>query len=254
MVVRFHPQLILPLFLSLPAIAMGQIFGGGSGDGSAVDRLSGSTLSGGNLNVLYAGGFGDGSDILLMPSTTLNGQSVAALFSGGAGDGYDVGSTSTTVTGLNVAALYSGGSGDGFDHLAAFSLTLQGTTPVDIDLDGIPNDWELLYPVVLNPNDPNDATLDSDGDGFLNIEEYEANTNPNDPNSRFQARIVRKGGGGFEVIFNTAADRYYRLQSGNDLLSYPTVTAPVQGTGSEMRKDLPAGDRVFGRVEVQVSP
>ena len=43
---------------------------------------------------------------------------------------------------------------------------------VDSDNDGLPNDWEKKYG--LNPNDPADADLDKDGDGFTNREEFEA--------------------------------------------------------------------------------
>ncbi len=52
---------------------------------------------------------------------------------------------------------------------------------IDSDHDGLPNDWELKYG--LNPNDGKDATADSDGDGFSNLEEYEAKTDPKDAKS-----------------------------------------------------------------------
>ena len=35
----------------------------------------------------------------------------------------------------------------------------------------------------FNPNDPSDATLDPDGDGKTNLEEFELGTNPLVPNS-----------------------------------------------------------------------
>ena len=52
---------------------------------------------------------------------------------------------------------------------------------VDSDNDGLPNDWEKKYG--LNSNDPADADLDKDGDGFTNREEFEAKTDPSDPKS-----------------------------------------------------------------------
>lgn len=52
---------------------------------------------------------------------------------------------------------------------------------VDTDRDGMPNEWELQYG--FNPNDAKDAALDADGDGFTNLEEYEAKTDPRDPKS-----------------------------------------------------------------------
>ena len=49
---------------------------------------------------------------------------------------------------------------------------------VDTDADGLPDDWEKKYG--LNPNDPADADGDLDGDGFTNIEEHDAQTDPAD--------------------------------------------------------------------------
>lgn len=40
----------------------------------------------------------------------------------------------------------------------------------DSDADGMPDDWERKYH--LNPNDPGDASLDCNGDGYTNIEKY----------------------------------------------------------------------------------
>lgn len=51
----------------------------------------------------------------------------------------------------------------------------------DSDKDGLPNDWEKKYG--LNPNDPADAQLDADDDGFTNLEEFTAKTDPRNPKS-----------------------------------------------------------------------
>jgi len=40
----------------------------------------------------------------------------------------------------------------------------------DSDNDGMPDAWEIKYK--LNPNDPKDAVLDCNGDGYTNIEKY----------------------------------------------------------------------------------
>ena len=59
----------------------------------------------------------------------------------------------------------------------------QETGAKDTDNDGMPDDWEIQN--VLNPNDPNDANIDADGDGLTSLEEYNAakqygkSTNPN---------------------------------------------------------------------------
>lgn len=46
----------------------------------------------------------------------------------------------------------------------------KGTSYTDTDRDGIPDAWEKKYN--LNPNDPNDAIQDCNGDGYTNIEKY----------------------------------------------------------------------------------
>jgi hypothetical protein len=50
----------------------------------------------------------------------------------------------------------------------------------DYDSDGMPNAWEVTYG--LNPL-VNDASADSDGDGYTNLQEYTNGTMPNDKNS-----------------------------------------------------------------------
>ena len=52
---------------------------------------------------------------------------------------------------------------------------------VDADKDGMPDAWELKYG--LNPNDPEDAKKDLDGDSFTSLEEFEAKTDPKNPDS-----------------------------------------------------------------------
>lgn len=51
-----------------------------------------------------------------------------------------------------------------------------GTPYIDSDNDGMPDSWENKYG--LNPNDPSDALLDMNGDGYTNIEKYINGINP----------------------------------------------------------------------------
>jgi hypothetical protein len=46
----------------------------------------------------------------------------------------------------------------------------------DSDGDGLPDEWERKYG--LNPQDPADAELDSDEDGFTNLQEFKDGTDP----------------------------------------------------------------------------
>ena len=50
--------------------------------------------------------------------------------------------------------------------------------PVDSDSDGMPDEWEIKYK--LNNKNPADGALDSDSDGYTNVEEYLNGTNPNE--------------------------------------------------------------------------
>jgi hypothetical protein len=51
----------------------------------------------------------------------------------------------------------------------------------DSDGDGMPDEWESQYG--LDPNNPDDANQDLDGDGISNLKEYMAGTNPKERNS-----------------------------------------------------------------------
>lgn len=51
----------------------------------------------------------------------------------------------------------------------------------DDDDDGLPDKWEEQYG--LDPLNATDASLDSDGDGLTNLEEYKARSDPLDPKS-----------------------------------------------------------------------
>jgi hypothetical protein len=64
-------------------------------------------------------------------------------------------------------------------------LTCQAAQPPDVivtddrDGDGMPDAWEKKYN--LNPLDPTDAVGDLDNDGFTNVEEHRAATDPTHP-------------------------------------------------------------------------
>ncbi|MBE3139597.1 MAG: PKD domain-containing protein, partial [Thermoplasmata archaeon] len=59
---------------------------------------------------------------------------------------------------------------------------------VDTDNDGMADEWEIQYG--LNPENPNDATADSDKDGLSNIQEYLKTTDPTDPLSGGKIKVA----------------------------------------------------------------
>jgi hypothetical protein len=74
-------------------------------------------------------------------------------------------------------------------------------TDTDDDNDSLPDAYETANN--LNPLDGSDAQQDADNDGSSNIAEFEAGSDPNDPNSKPVTPEVMKGGGsiGFLWIF-----------------------------------------------------
>lgn len=64
------------------------------------------------------------------------------------------------------------------DVIAAFTAVgvICNADLTDTDADGLPDTWEIQWG--LDINDPNDAILDTDLDGLINLDEYAYQTNP----------------------------------------------------------------------------
>ena len=69
--------------------------------------------------------------------------------------------------------------------------------------------WEIAYQ--LNPGNPDDAALDSDDDGMLNLAEFRAGTNPRDSASRLWLEI-EGGTGQVQLRFSAQSNKSYSVQ------------------------------------------
>jgi hypothetical protein len=106
------------------------------------------------------------------------------------------------------------------------------TNSFDADNDGLPDSWEIQYFGSINdPRATPDA--DPDGDGFSNIQEYIAGTDPLDPNSNLRITSVNVTPGSGAIHFNAVAGHTYTIQYRTDIgsgLWIKLVDVPAQGS------------------------
>lgn len=98
----------------------------------------------------------------------------------------------------------------------------------DSDLDGIPDEWENSYGL---DNASSNINIDSDGDGFSDIEEYFSGTNPVDSNEHLQLAGTHTGSQ-FELQFVSVSGRNYTIYVSADLEQWHTMDS-IQGQDAE---------------------
>jgi hypothetical protein len=106
-------------------------------------------------------------------------------------------------------------------------LTL--TTPLDTDGDGLPDSWELQYFGNLSETD----TGDPDGDGFGNLQEFLAGTDPTDSSSALRIISITSDESNTVVSFITCSNKFYELQASDGLTAsnWSTIVTNIAGTG-----------------------
>ncbi|MCP5560428.1 MAG: hypothetical protein H7A55_22035 [Verrucomicrobiaceae bacterium] len=109
------------------------------------------------------------------------------------------------------------------------NLTVSST---DTDGDGIADVWESTHG--LNPVSPQDALMDSDGDGNSNLAEFRADTDPKNASSNFQMAASEKEANEFIIRFTTVLGRAYRVEVCSNLGSeaWTVLEDNIQGTGN----------------------
>ncbi len=106
---------------------------------------------------------------------------------------------------------------------------------IDDNLNGLSDIWEAAYPSGLVPG------ADIDGDGFTNLQEAAAGTNPHRSNSLQELReFTFETPGRFTHRWPTVAGIVYQPMVEIDMKNWSPVGAPVIGTGEEHEEVLDA--------------
>jgi hypothetical protein len=142
-------------------------------------------------------------------------------------------------------------NGDGLTLQASrlVRVTLFGVT--DTDGDGLPDVWETQNH--LNPNDStgdNGPNGDPDQDGFTNLQEYLAGTDPQNPNSLL--RITQLSSGGQIVSWQSVPGKNYQVYATPAVTqAMETVSPLITAYGTSMSfTNLSSGYQRFYRVAV----
>ncbi len=144
------------------------------------------------------------------------------------------------------------GSYSGFTNFLA--LTVINTLPDNFGTyagDGLPDDWQVQYFGIGNPNAG--PAVDADGDSYNNFFEYNAFLIPTDPLSTFSIKVVDMPGNGHGVMFSPRfAGCTYDLQGSGDLLLWDHVLGTITDSGRIRTIADPLGNapRRFYRVAV----
>lgn len=109
-------------------------------------------------------------------------------------------------------------------------LTVSTSAIVDLNLNGLSDIWEQLYGQhSLVPEN------DDDGDGYTNLQESRAGTDPLDPADSPSIVVQRlpAGDDSFEITFNTKLGRSYNLEQTEDLTQFAPSPLSWLGTGAQ---------------------
>ena len=135
--------------------------------------------------------------------------------------------------------------GDG--RVSATSAAGVGTTwGRDLNFDGLPDDWQAQY--WPGETHPPAATVDSDGDGVINRDEFLAGTSPVDAASVLRVNIAPTDQG-LLVSWPGVPGSMYQLQSSSDLGQWENLEGPRFAPGDAVSVVIPpAGGAAYYRV------
>jgi formylglycine-generating enzyme required for sulfatase activity len=139
---------------------------------------------------------------------------------------------------------------DGASHTGASTALTVGAAPVSTAGDGIPDSWKIANGFSVSANI---ASLDSDGDGMTNLQEYLAGT---DPKSAASALAIASSGvpaaQQFRVTWASVAGKLYRVRTSSDLTNWTTLTTVLPATDGAQTVTMDTGGttQLFVRVEI----
>jgi hypothetical protein len=164
--------------------------------GSITDAVSGLPLASAQIKTndnASALSLPDGSYIMVNPPGTFEVTAKASGYKAKSYYGVAVSEGEATIRNFGLLAIGTDSDGDGIpdsedncpnifnsNQTNTDGDTLGDVCDDDDDNDGMPDAWENQHG--LNPF-VDDASQDADGDGYTNLEEYQLDSNPNDPNS-----------------------------------------------------------------------
>ncbi len=167
---------------------------------------------------------------------TINGTVIGSFAPPPAATNYvDYTVTFTATAGSNTLAFVGTNLNGGDNTVFLDDVRVHCVPPpvLDTDEDGLPDEWETANG--LDPNDPNDADWDGDGDGFTSQQEYWAGTHPMHSASALRVTALLISNGNFHVCFTSAVGRFYDVEHNLNLTAtngWSAFTNNVPGTGA----------------------
>jgi hypothetical protein len=126
--------------------------------------------------------------------------------------------------------------------------TLGAGTSQDVDGDGIPDAWEMQ---TGSNQFVADATLDPDGDGFNNYQEWLAGTDPNNAASALKFSAILSGGTQVTLQFTAMANRTYSILAASTVnaeIWFNVANISAAPTNRVVSVNQPVGETTFFRL------